>query len=286
MKFLVPSRFYRFFSVVVFGCLLSSFPLFPQDEGILEDGSLAEIDIRGVIKRGYLKVAMVEKDQPPFFSVDENGVLRGFDVDLSQSIAEALGVEPVFDRSAKAFNDLIPLVDGKKVDLVISKLSRTLARARVVRFTKPYVKFKQALLFNQLLLAKQVSDDNQLAYLIQHYDQPLGVIANSSYVNFAQTNFPEAEVREFPSWTVAVEALLNGDIVAIYRDELEIRKVVKVNKKSLLEVKTVLLKDKQDPISIAVHPEAPMMVEWLNLFLEENFPKALGSNYLLETYDF
>jgi polar amino acid transport system substrate-binding protein len=93
-------------------------------------------DIKAILDRGELIVAMTAGDQPPFYYVEPNGQLAGLDATLARDIASRLGVKVSFNRSPKSFNEVVELVAQGGADVAISKLSRTLVRAQMVRFTK------------------------------------------------------------------------------------------------------------------------------------------------------
>ena len=64
-------------------------------------------DIEGILRRGKLVVAITAVDQPPFYFVDKNGKLTGYDIDLASKMADELGVKLEITRDAPAFNDLV-----------------------------------------------------------------------------------------------------------------------------------------------------------------------------------
>jgi len=240
-----------------------------------------EDDIEGILRRGKLVVAITAVDQPPFYFVDKNGKLTGYDIHLASKMAEELGVELEISRDAPAFNDLVVLVASGKADLAVSKLSRTLSRARTIKFSTPYMTFKQGLLFNRLQLAKVASEDEINRY-VRHYKGSIGVIANSSYVNYAKINFPKAQIKEFPTWDAAVEALTKGEVLSVYRDELEIKKVLASIPQSSLILKPLYFTDLTDPIAIAVKKENSQLLYWVNIFLENQ--KKMTADEILATY--
>nr|6Y16_A Chain A, Amino acid ABC transporter, periplasmic amino acid-binding protein,Amino acid ABC transporter, periplasmic amino acid-binding protein [Thermotoga maritima MSB8]6Y16_B Chain B, Amino acid ABC transporter, periplasmic amino acid-binding protein,Amino acid ABC transporter, periplasmic amino acid-binding protein [Thermotoga maritima MSB8] len=85
--------------------------------------------------RGYLLVGL-SADFPPFEFVDENGNIVGFDVDLAKEIARRLGVElKIVDMT---FDGLIPSLLTKKIDVIISGMTITEERKKVVAFSDPY----------------------------------------------------------------------------------------------------------------------------------------------------
>jgi ABC-type amino acid transport substrate-binding protein len=244
-------------------------------------------EIWNIINMGKVVFAMTRADQKPFFYVDEqSGVMIGLDVELAYEIANRLGVKAVFNRESGSFDEVVMKVVNKEADIALSKLSRTLRRAELVRYTIPYITFRQGLLVNRLELAK-VTTEKKLPEYIKNFRGRLGVIENSSYASYAAVNFPSADIRAFPSWTEAVDALFAGEILAAYRDEGEIQIVNTLRKDSSILMKMVFLTDQQDPIAMAVAPDAPLLQEWLNLFLEsyiEQHKKDLTTQKLVERH--
>ncbi|MBQ1833147.1 MAG: amino acid ABC transporter substrate-binding protein [Treponema sp.] len=238
-------------------------------------------DMEGILKRGELRVAITAVDQPPFYFVDRNGKLAGYDIDIANKMAEELGVKLVISRDAPSFNDLVTLVASGKVDLAVSKLSKTLSRTKTVKFSVPYMTFRQGLLFNRLQLAK-VTSEGQVNNYIRNYKGTIGVIANSSYANYAKTNFPHAVIKEYQTWDDAVQALVNGDVLSVYRDELEIKKVLASIPQSAIAFKPVYFTDLTDPIAVAVKSDNSQLLYWVNFFLENQ--KKMTADELLTTY--
>ncbi|HUV08740.1 MAG TPA: ABC transporter substrate-binding protein [Spirochaetia bacterium] len=240
-------------------------------------------DIKLIKDRNALVVALTEKDQPPFFYVDKKGELAGLDIDIAKSLAQGLGVRLRFDRSAKSFNDLIPNVASGRADVAISKLSRTSARAQMIGFTNPYITFHQALILNRLELAKKAPTNEDTIRFIKNFTGKIGVIANSSYVAYARKNFPSAVVVEYPSWNEVVDAVFKGEILAGYRDEMEIKKIIRSRSDASLKVKTVVLRDTRDDIAIAVAWQNTHLLYWLNLQLA-SMDLDLSADRLLDMY--
>jgi ABC-type amino acid transport substrate-binding protein len=244
-------------------------------------------EIQNIINEGKVVFAMTNADQKPFFYVDEqSGVMIGLDVELAYEIANRLGVKAVFNRESGSFDEVVMKVVNKEADIALSKLSRTLRRAELVRYTIPYITFRQGLLINRLELAKVTTEKN-LPEFIKNFRGRLGVIENSSYESYAAANFTYADIRTYGSWTETVEALFAGEVLAVYRDEGEIQIVNTLRKDSSILMKMVFLNDQQDPIAIAVAPDAPLLQEWLNLFLENYIvlhKKELTTQKLVERH--
>lgn len=89
-----------------------------------------EIQKRGVIVVGS------SPDWPPYEYLDPAGKFIGFEVDIVEAIAARLGLR--VEWKAMSFEDIIPAVQEKKIDLGVSGFSVTPERVKIVRFTTPH----------------------------------------------------------------------------------------------------------------------------------------------------
>lgn len=237
----------------------------------MPDGRLLAPDIARIVNRGELIVAMRGVDTPPFFYV-KDGQLVGLEVDLAKAIAKELKVGIRFDRSAKAFNDVVGVVARGDADLGISKLSRTLARAQVISYSDPYLRLKHAFILNRVKFA-ELARDRPLTTVIRGFNGSIGVIANSSFADYAAKNFPKAQVRGFSSWADVLKALEAGQIMAAYRDEFEIKTILKSDASVSLTLRTVTFSDLEDSLGIAVGIQDSTLLAFVNQFLAESADK-------------
>lgn len=235
------------------------------------DGRSLAPGIARIVNRGELVVAMLGVDTPPFFHV-KNGELVGLEVDLAKAIAKELKVNVRFDRSARTFNEVVDVVARQEADLGISKLSRTLARAQMISFTEPYLRLNHALIINRVKFA-EIARDRPLPNVVREFRGSVGVIAKSSFSDYASKNFPLAEMREFPSWGDVLKALQKGEVIAAYRDEFEIKRILKIDPTASLTLRTVTIKDLEDTLGIAVGIQDPTLLAYVNQFLSESNDK-------------
>jgi len=238
-------------------------------------------DLIGIAERGHLVVAMTSFDNAPFYSV-KDGKLVGIDVDLSNDIAAALGVDVVFDRTAETFNDVVAKVKNGEADIAVSKISRTNARALVVAFSDPYVRLKNALMFNRLNLA-QKSQGQDLGDYIRNFNGDLGVIENSSFANFAKLRFPKANLVPFKTWGEVVDATIAGKIDAAYRDEFEVRRIAEDRPETSISLRTVTIADARDAIAVAVPWNAPRLLAMVNQVIDDR-PTELNADDVIALY--
>lgn len=240
-------------------------------------------DIKKILDKKRLVVALTEPDQPPFFMVGKDGALYGFDIELARGIGKELGVEIVFDRSAKTFNDLTDVVNKKHADVVISKLSKTLTRSKRLLFTEPYIVLRKGLLINRLKLAR-MKGGADTAEFVKKIRGDIGVIAGSSYQEFAKRMFPNANIRPYKTWDDVIRAVTGGEILAAFRDEIELKKVIKTQPDVALKLQTVVFKDTEDPIAMAVSWDNPHLQYWLNQYLQ-TYRQDINADKLLERYN-
>jgi len=224
-------------------------------------------DIRRILDRGQLVVAVLNQDNPPFFLSNPVGELLGSDVRIAQQLAAQLGVELTFNRNAQTFNQVVDEVYEHRADLAVSKISRTLQRAQKVSFSAPYLNMRQGLLVNRLQFAEKAKGDNT-AEMLRTLEGKIGVIKGSSYGGFAKQKFPQATVVEYATWPDVVQAVTRGDIIAAYRDELEVKKIILNNPDASLQFQTIALTDTQDPLAVVLPWDSRHLHDFVNQFLE------------------
>ena len=227
-------------------------------------------DIQRILNRGKLIVAVLGTDNPPFFMDESNSqshTLVGLDINIAEGLAESLGVDVEFNRAATTFNEVVDQVYQLKADIAISKLSRTLSRAQRVRFSRPYVSMRQGFIANRLQLAQQTQDSGMIQ-AIRNFQGKVGVIKSSSYVGFLTEKFPNATIVEYASWNEIVDAVINGDVQAAYRDELEVKKIIRQNPDAALRLQTIALTDTKDQIAMALPWDSSHLQVFVNQYLD------------------
>ncbi|GGE12595.1 ABC transporter substrate-binding protein [Aureimonas endophytica] len=253
----------------------------------MENAALAP-EIRAIKERGQLIVGMTRFDSPPFYyrssaaTGDQSPSLNGWDVEFARSLARLLDVELVLNREAAAFNDVVELASMGAVDVAISKLSITARRALTVQFTTPSINLRHALLVNRAALAQRHGEGDVKAMLNRDFDGRLGVIANSSYAETAKHIFTRATLREFANWDEVVEAVNRGAVDLAYRDELEVKKLMRLRPDLHLNLGSTLITDIRDSIAFAVPGRSAQLLSVLNIMLAQR--QQFDANQLLDQY--
>ena len=87
------------------------------------------------IQAATLKFA-TEATYPPFESVESSGNITGYDIDIMNAVCAVMKTKCTIENAP--FDSLIPSLNIGKYDAIISALSITPQREKVVAFTQPY----------------------------------------------------------------------------------------------------------------------------------------------------
>lgn len=220
-------------------------------------------DLQTIVGAKVLRVAITHFDLPSFHVRAADGTLLGPEIEMAQQIGRALGVKVEFLDNAASFDAVVDFVADGRADIGISKLSQTYNRLKRVRFSEPYVTLRHSLLFNRVAIAR-AADGRPPAAVLQKFKGRIGAISGSAYVDFAHRNFPDATVVEAQNWDAAIESLLNGQVQAVYRDEFEIRRVLK-NKPALnVQFGSAVIIDQKALLSIAICDTCTKLQAFIN----------------------
>lgn len=244
----------------------------------LPDGRLLAPDIARIILRGELIVAVLSKDTPPFVFV-KNGVLSGVDIDLVQQVSDELKVPIRFDRTAKTYDEVVQLVATGQADLGVSKLARTLKRAQYVMFSNPYMRLEHSLLINRLAFAK-VAREQSVTQAVRSFNGTIAVLAGSAWEEFARRNFTQATVVPYPTWAKCIEAVKKGEVVAAYRDAIEVRTIMQSDPSLALTLRTVSFSDLQSMLSVMVGSRDVVLQSFVNEIVSNQAEKLTVSALL------
>ena len=217
------------------------------------DGS----NLNQIVKRNKLIVGM-EVAFFPFEYANEKGEPMGFDVDIAQLAAKELGVE--IEIKDMEFSGLIPALQGGKIDMIISGMTRTLTRSKTVSFTEPY--FVTGLC---VLLSKKKAPDIKDVKELNSPDRILAVKLGTTGDLVTAKLFPKAQVNRYKEETACAREVVTGRADAFLYDQLSISKHQKENSDTTL----ALLKPfTYEPYAIAIRKGDADFLGWLNLFLE------------------
>jgi len=226
-------------------------------------------DTEAIIARGTIRAAITKFDLPAFHWRTPNGVLAGPEIELTRLIGHLLQVGVEFIDDCPTFDSVIDAVASGRADIGVSKLSQTPGRILHVRFSDPYLVLRQALLFSRETIGAQAGA-RPPEDVLRTFNGAIGVIAKSAYVGFAERNFPNAQIVELQTWEDSVEALVNNRVDVVYRDEFEIRRVLKNNPTLNVRFGSAAFTDQKSYLSFAVCESCVRLQQFINFQIADN----------------
>lgn len=110
-----------------------------------------------IISSGTIRVG-VNPNFPPMSSYGATNEFEGFDIDVGNKIAEALGVEAEFVPTETA--QRVPFLVADRIDISLGALTRSSARAKLIDYTVPLHTEAMAVLTTDAVTAEKWTDLN------------------------------------------------------------------------------------------------------------------------------
>lgn len=147
---------------------------------------------------------------PPFESVNQEGEIVGFDVDVVNAICERINCVAEFRTTA--WDGIFPALANGEFDMVASGVSITPERDEIVDFTEPYHEVTQA-------IAVRVEDEDLTLADFTEGELILGAQTGTTNAATAEGLVGRERVRLYDTFNTAVQALLNGDVDGVDIDD-------------------------------------------------------------------
>lgn len=182
-------------------------------------GAYAADLIDTVKERGSLIVG-VEGTYPPYNFVDpRTGQLDGFDIDVSNLIADKLGVKVQFVKTE--WSAILAGLSSGKFDVIVNQVGITPERQKTFDFSVPYVASSP-----QLILRK--NDDSDYKSFADLKGKKLGVSQGSNYEALAKAQ-EGVDVKSYPGAPEYLSDLVNRRLDAALNDQLMTAYLVKTS---------------------------------------------------------
>jgi ABC-type amino acid transport substrate-binding protein len=245
-------------------------------------------DIQRILDNGKLRVAILAGDAPPMIMTDRNGELTGSEVDLALDIGRKLGVDVEFIRNAETYDGVVGVVARAEADLGISFLSSGVKRAKWVLFSQPYVTQNRRVFYNRASFTRfrrdhRIESVGQLAGTEVASTLEFGVLADSINEWMLKRSLPQFAVKRYDSLPDIVTAVKEGQIFAGLHGELQIKYYMRRNPETAIYVALEPRARHPSDISIAVRPDSPNLLRWVNVYLS-NHVGLLDSTEIVERY--
>ena len=154
----------------------------------------------GTAQAVELKVSISAEPYPPFFEKQADGKWKGFEVDLANKVCAEMKAQCKIVEVA--WDGLIPALKSKKIDVILSSMSITPEREKVIAFSVPYY-FTEA----EFIAPKTFKSETTAAAL---KGKILGVQSSTTHADFAKKYYSKTSKVKYYN----TQDELNADMIA------------------------------------------------------------------------
>jgi polar amino acid transport system substrate-binding protein len=194
---------------VVLGLLLSLVLLVGMNGPALATENASPVLSR-IVKSGQFRVG-TSGTQPPFTVKSKSGDLIGYEIDLANILATAMGVE--LKLVQKPFGQLLAALEKGEVDAVMSGMTMTPDRNLKAAFVGPYVVSGKSILTKDktLVAMSEVTEINRATIR-------LAALENSTSQKFVELLLPDVTLVKVKDYDEAVRMVLEDEVTAVVAD--------------------------------------------------------------------
>ena len=175
---------------------------------------------------------------PPFNSLETDGTLTGFDIDIARALCEEMKVE--CELVTNDWDGMIPALQAKKFDAIIASMSITPERLEQVDFSKKYYNTGPAI---------AVPKDTEITDVKELAGKTLGAQTSTTHANYAEKHMPDSELKLYPTADEYKLDIQNGRIDAVIDDVVVLSEWVKSEDGACCKILTPL------PVDIEINGE-------------------------------
>ena len=219
-------------------------------------------DLLATIQEKGKVVVGMSADYAPyeFHYIDENGqdVIGGFDVDIANEIASALGVELVIQEMD--FDALVAALPAGKIDLVVSGMNPTEEGAKVVDFSEIYYNSQHGILVRS-------EDVDKYKTFADLEGAKVGAQLGSTQEQIARNEIPNADLQLLNNVNNLILELKAGKVDAVIMEKPVAEMAVKSNPE--LAVGTPIYEDKTGGNAVGMAKNNPELLAKINEVIKE-----------------
>ena len=204
----------------------------------------------------------------PFEMMDKKGEFIGYDIDVAQAIADALGVK--LELRQFEFAGLIPALHAEEIDILISGMSITGKRALSVSFSNPYFET------GQVLMVHKNDTETKSWKDLDKKGKKIATPQGQTSSLLAAAIIQEAELMHFPTFPETSLALVNGQVDGVIYDQPGILVYEARHPDQVRGIHDLI---SLENLGIACRLNDYAMVNWMNAFLYQykGSPKEIAS---------
>jgi polar amino acid transport system substrate-binding protein len=190
------------------------------------------------------KVVMTTNAEFEPFEYKDGDEITGIDIEISQAIADKLGVK--LEISDIAFDSLIPSLNAGKADFIAAGMTATEDRRKNVDFSDAYFNASQAII---------VTVDSEIASRTDLNGKIVGVQQGTTGDSYCtnedgSSDVQVGEVKRYPKGMDAVSDLIAGRLDAVVIDNFPAEKLVGKNADKIKKLDEALT---EEEYAIALH---------------------------------
>ena len=235
--------------------------------GVAQSASADALD--DIKKAGKIRIA-VDLGVPPYGMTDDKMQATGSDIETAKALAKDWGLE--FEHVPTTGAARIPALQTGKADLVISTLSVTPERAKVIDFSKGYAVLRTVIAAPKSLTLKSMADLD---------GKTVGTVRGTTHDTQLTKEGPKGmKLVRYEDDATEAQAFLSGQVDIFSTAELLVAPIDKKNPARQVEVKFVL-----DTFKLAVgvkKDEARLLAEvnnWITTNLKNGKLDAIYKKY-------
>jgi glutamate transport system substrate-binding protein len=168
---------------------------------------------KGIIGKAESKklVIGVKADQPGL-GLQTGSTYSGFDIEIAKIVAKGLGVDPSgIEWKTTVSANRQPYIEQGQVDLVVATFTINDDRKKAINFGGPYYVAGQDLL---VPIASTITGPESLA------GKKVCSVSGSTPAKKIQTDYKDAKLQQFDSYSKCVTALAGGQVDAVTTDDI------------------------------------------------------------------
>jgi polar amino acid transport system substrate-binding protein len=157
-------------------------------------------ELDDIAKAGVLKVGVFE-DFPPFSSAGPDLKLQGYDIDVVDALAKALGVKA--ELVGVTGQNRIPYLIERKVDVLLS-VGQSAERAKVIDFTDAYAPYYIAVMGPKSVAVASAADLAGKSVAVNR-----GTLEDTSLTQVAPAG---TDIQRYDNYNGVISAFLSGQV--------------------------------------------------------------------------
>jgi polar amino acid transport system substrate-binding protein len=203
---------------------------------LLAAASLAAMSLfaGSALADGEKYVIGTDSTYPPFEFVDASGTIQGFDIDIAKALCAEMKAECSFVSTD--WDGIIPALNAKKFDMIVSSMSITPERLKLVDFSNKYYNTPPAI---------AVPKDSKITDVAGLKGKVIGAQTSTTHANYAEKHLADTELKLYPTADEYKLDVSSGRVDAVIDDVVVLSEWVKSDAGSCCKILTTLPVDKE-----------------------------------------